>query len=188
MRHYTTTEAGALLNLKVLTVVRYIEKGKLTATKQDGAWEWTLTDADITRFQEARRQPGRQPRPRRYQAKPAPVNKGGRPARPVADRFWEKVDRSGGPDACWPWIAALEHDGYGRFQTSHQGQARKVRAPRMAWLLTHGDIPDALCICHRCDNPPCCNPAHLWLGTNLENTQDKMQKGRHVSGKRKPAP
>lgn len=96
-----------------------------------------------------------------------------------AERFWSKVDRSGGPDACWPWTRSLHTKGYG--QTSVAG----VRAShRAAWILTNGPIPAGLCVCHRCDNPPCCNPAHLFLGSLGDNNRDRSIKGRSATGNR----
>ena len=95
-----------------------------------------------------------------------------------ADRFWSHVDR-GADDACWPWTAATSHQGYGLFTVSpgHQRTAH-----RMAYELTHGSFDDVLKVCHTCDHPPCCNPAHLFLGTNQANTDDIMRKGRHPHG------
>lgn len=90
--------------------------------------------------------------------------------------FWQKVDRSGGPDACWPWTACLGTGGYGKFGISGQ---RTEGAHRIAYVLTHGEIPDDLpCILHRCDHRPCTNPAHLFAGTKRENTRDMYAKGR----------
>lgn len=93
------------------------------------------------------------------------------------DRFWAKVDASGGPDECWPWIAALDHDGYGMFRIA---EGRRHHAHRAAWLLLVGDIPDGMHVCHSCDNPACVNPLHLWLGTDAANVRDCMNKGRRV--------
>lgn len=95
----------------------------------------------------------------------------------LEERFWPKIDRRG-PDECWPWKASLTTTGYGRFKVwSYQD----IRAHRVAYLLEHGD-PGELLVCHRCDNRPCCNPAHLFLGTQDDNTQDKMAKGRWKGG------
>jgi len=72
----------------------------------------------------------------------------------VGARFWARVE-CGEPDACWPWRGSRGVDGYGRLYLAGQCD----RAHRCAWALTNGTIPDGMLICHRCDNPPCCNPA-----------------------------
>ncbi len=87
-------------------------------------------------------------------------------------RFWGKVQIV---DGCWEWQAHRSTKGYGRFWLT---QKRYEQAHRFAWILEHGQIPDGLHVLHRCDNPPCCNPAHLFLGTNRDNNDDKMAKGR----------
>lgn len=92
----------------------------------------------------------------------------------LADRLWAKVDKSGGPDACWLWTGHRNQKGYGKI-----GADRKtIGAHRGAWMVTNGPIPDGLFVLHRCDNPPCCNPAHLFVGTNADNMTDMAQKGR----------
>ena len=95
------------------------------------------------------------------------------PPEDVAKRFWEKVDRPSA-DECWKWKASRSKTGYGHF---HIGR-RTLLASRVAWELTHGPIPEGLCVCHKCDNPFCCNPTHLFLGTREENYRDMVAKKR----------
>ena len=95
-------------------------------------------------------------------------------------RFWSKVDTSGGPTACWPWTAVCNGAGYGRFWLN-RGQ---YLAHRRSYERTAGPIPAGMHVCHTCDNPPCVNPGHLFLGTNLDNIADRHSKGRS----RGPAP
>ena len=88
------------------------------------------------------------------------------------DRFWSKVAK-GGPDECWPWQAGTDGRGYGLFRLG----AAMVRAHRLALELHLGRavVGDVL---HRCDAPGCCNPAHLWEGSNADNVADRHAKGR----------
>lgn len=92
-----------------------------------------------------------------------------------SEYFWSKVDKSGGPDACWEWTAGRSH-GYGKIRW----RGKPVLGHRIAWELTNGLVPENLRVLHRCDNPPCCNPAHLFLGTPADNTHDCASKGRLV--------
>lgn len=99
--------------------------------------------------------------------------------RPLADRFWPNVDRSGGDDACWPWTASLtQAGGYGQIWCAETG--RPEHAMRVAYYLTHGRWPHTTR--HICDRPSCCNPAHLLDGTDADNTADRVDRGRDRVG------
>src|SRR5580704_5089112 len=76
---------------------------------------------------------------------------------------------------CWEW-AGSRHPRRGYGQVTNDGKTAK--AHRVMWRLTYGAIPDGLHVLHRCDNPPCINPAHLFLGTNADNVADRVRKGR----------
>jgi hypothetical protein len=98
------------------------------------------------------------------------------PRTPVDQRFWRMVS-VGGPDDCWEFKGHRRENGYGWF--SYNGKS--TNAHRIAYTLTHGEIEEAMFVCHSCDNPPCCNPRHLWLGTSADNTSDMDAKGRRRS-------
>jgi len=101
----------------------------------------------------------------------------------VKSRFASRVTPSD-PASCWEWSGSRNADGYGYLRVGSQrdGTRSRVLAHRLAWMLAHGGaIPGGLFVLHRCDNPPCCNPAHLFLGTNADNVADMLAKGRHVS-------
>ena len=87
--------------------------------------------------------------------------------------FWAMVDRRA-PDECWVWTGYCTIKGYGR--TFWEGRNRGTH--RIAYSLVYGQIGDGMNVLHRCDNPPCCNPSHLFTGTQLENNVDKKIKGR----------
>jgi len=106
---------------------------------------------------------------------------------PLAERFAEKVDRSAGLDACWPWTGSTDSSGYGTFRLGAREGRRTVGAHRLALELDIGvTVPPGAIVQHSCDNPPCCNPAHLSIGTHRTNAQDKVAKGRHRSGANGP--
>lgn len=88
------------------------------------------------------------------------------------DRFWRKVQK--GPD-CWEWTASKDTGGYGQFWL--KGQTHPWKASRVAYLLTYHD-PGQMHVLHRCDNPACVRPDHLFLGTHLDNIRDRTSKGR----------
>lgn len=92
------------------------------------------------------------------------------------EMFWSKVVVTA--SGCWEWTKARDKDGYGKTSVNY----RRVRCHRHAYELARGPVPGGLCVLHSCDNPPCCNPDHLFLGTNQENTRDKIAKGRQVRG------
>lgn len=99
-------------------------------------------------------------------------------ARRLVERFEERRDKS---RDCWEWTGGKTVAGYGLFCTEGN---RHVLAHRFAYELAYGAIPDGLLVCHSCDNPPCCNPDHLWLGNDAVNAADMVAKGRSTRGDR----
>lgn len=94
-----------------------------------------------------------------------------------AERFWAKVDHTS-EDGCWPWRASTSR-GYGSF---NDPAFPTHRAHRIAFLLANGHLDPRLDVCHSCDVPICCRPAHLWQGTRAENNLDMARKGRANGG------
>ena len=90
------------------------------------------------------------------------------------ERFLAKVDRSGGEEGCWLWTGYRNNEGYGRCTV----RGRKYLAHRRAYELLRGPVPVGLVVRHTCDNPPCCNPAHLRVGTHAENSADRSNRKR----------
>ena len=102
-------------------------------------------------------------------------------AKSLACRFRECYI-PGQPTECWLWTGTLDKDGYGVIQDANRGH--QFRAHRLAYELAHGPTPNGVCVLHRCDTPACCNPSHLWLGTQTDNGRDKVTKKRHPFGER----
>lgn len=96
-------------------------------------------------------------------------------------RFWNSVDVRK-PDECWEWKKSRTERGYGKLEYVKDGKAKTIGAHKMAYMLTYGSVPEDLLICHTCDNPPCCNPFHIFAGTNQDNRDDCVKKKRHAVG------
>lgn len=99
-------------------------------------------------------------------------------------RFWAKVDKRG-PDECWNWQASRRVGGYGQFSF----MKKPILSHRVAYMLANGSIPSGsdyhgVVIRHKCDNPSCCNPAHLEAGSQKDNVHDMIKRGRRVDGTR----
>lgn len=96
------------------------------------------------------------------------------------ERFWSHVAKT---DTCWLWTGSKRNKGYGAFVwADDEGRVIQGRAHRFSYQIMVGPIPAKLFVLHRCDNPACVNPDHLFVGTNQDNVSDMMQKGRHVAG------
>lgn len=109
-----------------------------------------------------------------------------RPIRDPVTRFWMYVKRADG-DGCWEWTGQRSREGASRRRGAGYGQfmgtwTRIVQAHRYSWELHNGPIPGGMFVCHRCDNPGCVRPDHLFLGTPKDNTDDMVRKGRQVRG------
>ena len=92
-------------------------------------------------------------------------------------RFWDKVQIKE-HNECWDWKAYKTQYGYGDFKIN----GRTEKAHRVAYQSMFGVIPVGMCVLHKCDNPACCNPDHLGLGTHADNVADRVQKGRSANG------
>lgn len=102
-----------------------------------------------------------------------------RTIKPLTERFWSKVDKTSHPNGCWIWTGSRGRRGYGNFAIIEgKGVMRSILAHRLSYELANGEFSDDLCVLHKCDNPPCVNPDHLFLGTRYDNVQDMRAKGR----------
>lgn len=97
----------------------------------------------------------------------------------IIDLFWSRVDKRS-PNECWEWQGTRDYDGYGKL--NYRGSS--FVASRLAYELTFGPIPKGRFGCHRCGNPPCCNPDHIYAGTPHDNAMDAIKAGRWNNGRK----
>ena len=98
----------------------------------------------------------------------------------MSENFWSKVNKDA-PNGCWEWTASRNRQGYGYFGVKLAPKNWKIKkAHRVAYELTVGQVPDGLNVLHRCDNPPCVNPDHLFVGDQSVNMRDAVAKGRKI--------
>jgi hypothetical protein len=96
----------------------------------------------------------------------------------IKESFEKNVVRS--EHGCWEWTGSKQSNGYGRMGLSIKG--RRLIPHRVSWMIHNGEIPPGLFVCHKCDNPPCCKPEHLFLGDSRANSKDKYDKNRGMLG------
>lgn len=101
---------------------------------------------------------------------------------PLAERLESRLNKSA-PNGCWEYMGTRMPRGYGQIGKGGKGTGN-FYAHRAAWMCWRGPIPEGMDVCHKCDNPPCCNPDHLFIGTRSDNMRDCVKKGRFVVGDR----
>ena len=107
--------------------------------------------------------------------------------KPLEERFWNKVNKNGTycerlGSKCWLWMGHKTGGKYGGYGLILKN-GKNISTHRLSWTLANGTIPESIKILHKCDNPPCCNPDHLYPGTDLENAQDRDIRGRNGHAK-----
>jgi hypothetical protein len=113
----------------------------------------------------------------------APIFVGSKRTESTLDRIVRQI-RLGGPNGdCWEWTGARSPRGYGKTIIGRGAARKDWRVHRAVWMLVYGEIDDKALICHKCDHPPCCNPRHLFVGTQKENIADMLSKGRRHNNK-----
>lgn len=96
-------------------------------------------------------------------------------SRRLVDFFWSRVSIPDDLWRCWEWTGRQDERGYGRMRSDDGGV---YRAHRFSFVISNAQVPDEMCVCHECDNPSCVNPMHLFLGTQKDNIDDMIRKGR----------
>jgi len=100
---------------------------------------------------------------------------------PVEQKFWHYV-KTGAEKECWEWLGYKDKDGYGKMRTGNTNQA----AHRISWQIHNGEIPTGQMVLHKCNNPSCINPSHLYLGDHLQNMQDRLNSGHYPKNEDHP--
>ena len=152
---YTIHDIAILLRVNTRTVRMWALAGKLHGTR-GGRDSWQFTQTDLDTFLQSHSV-------RHWDKTPE-------------QRFWAMVEKSDLPNACWLWTGHKTKDGYGKLYMQSFGY--QIYTHRISYMLAYGSIPIGFHVLHRCDNPPCCNPSHLFLGTQQDNMRDREAKGR----------